>query len=502
MILDYLGHSEFIAILKNASWQDVTILSDTWLSNYVVGDLMGRNPTFDINYDILNHIDAIFISHTHCDHLDPYTLIKLYKNLKNSPTLLLPETMLFLKDIFLEYLWEIKIIAMRNKEKYDINGITVRGYIFENENITNEDDVMSLFISNEKEIIYTEVDTIPPSNESTQNYLYKIFTEKNYESVVYLATRNELEGNLKLLDIEEREERKKFAQEYKNMREEEIEFEYSKFEQGADFRDIYKIKNFIRLFIGQGVTYPKALNNEFLKLHLMTLQDEKNIEKQIASEYGYNFPIDALEAGQRFEIKNGKIKKWDFIPYIRNLDFQIPQADITLLLKRNYANWPLQNTQREIQNQKSIIDNLLNTRFLPYRLWNSEDNLKNAIVKNENRKYTIAIKYGTKENFETVYYIFHFGQIKFEVWESKNGYFDEDYWASDIEDFYNWVQELYSNFLHTLTPWKAYRFWTSLGANFLNNDIVKRKFELHFKRAQEGRTPDEFVLDFYNQISS
>jgi L-ascorbate metabolism protein UlaG (beta-lactamase superfamily) len=104
MILDYLGHSEFIAILKNASGQDVTILSDTWLSNYAFGDLMGRNPTFDINYDILHHIDAIFISHTHCDHLDPYTLISLYKNLKNSPTLLIPETMLFLKDTFLKYL--------------------------------------------------------------------------------------------------------------------------------------------------------------------------------------------------------------------------------------------------------------------------------------------------------------------------------------------------------------------------------------------------------------
>jgi L-ascorbate metabolism protein UlaG (beta-lactamase superfamily) len=193
MILDYLGHSEFIATLKNKSGKDVTILSDTWLSDHIVGDLMGRNPTFSLDYSVLTQIDAIFISHAHTDHLDPYTLVGLYKNLASKPILLIPETLTFLKSTFEEFLPEAKIITMRNKEKYDINGVTVRGYIFENEGLTNEDDVMSLFISNDTEIVYTEVDTVPPSNENTQNYLYKIFTERNYESVVYLATRNELE---------------------------------------------------------------------------------------------------------------------------------------------------------------------------------------------------------------------------------------------------------------------------------------------------------------------
>ncbi len=500
MIIDYLWHSEFLATLKNSNNEEVKILSDSWLSDYVVGDMMGRNPTFSLNYRLLESIDAIFISHAHCDHLDPYTLIDLYKNLKNSPILLLPETLSFLKDLFIKYLWDIKIIMMRNKEKYEINGITVRWYIFENENITNEDDVMSLFISNETEIIYTEVDSIPPSNEETQNYLYKIFTEKKYENIVYLATRNELEWNLKLLDIDETSKRLKFAEEYKHSRLEEIEYEYSKYEYWADFKDIYKIKNFIRIFIGQWISYPKELNPEFLKLRLMTLEDNKNIEKSISSKYGYHFPIESFESGQRYEIQKWKIAKNSIVPYRENFDLQNPEINLKFDIKRWYVIWPLHNTQREKSRQEKIILDSLNNRFLPYRLGNVEDNLKNVILRDENRKYTICIKYWTLENYESTYYKVSFENFIFETWESKNWHFDEEYWANDIEDFYDGKQELYSNFLHTLKENKVYRFWTSLWANFLNNDLVKKKFELHFSEAKNWKSPRDFVLPYYKNI--
>lgn len=500
MIIDYLWHSEFLAILKNKKEEKVTILSDSWLSDYVVGDLMGRNPTFTLNYDILHSVDAIFISHAHCDHLDPYTLIELYKNFKKSPPLLLPETLSFLEEIFIKYLWEIKIIIMKNKEKYEINGVTVRGYIFENENITNEDDVMSLFISNEKEIIYTEVDSIPPSNEETQNYLHKIFTEKNYESVVYLATRNELEWNLRLLDITNVTKRQKFAEEYATSRYEEIECEYSKFRYWADFKDIYKIKNFTRILIGQWISYPKELNADFLKLRLMTLEKEREMEKEISSLYWYHFPIEYFESGQRYEINHWKVSKIGMVPYLNNFDFQNPETDLNIPLQRRYISWPLNNEWRSKERQKHIIEDVLNNRFLPYRLWNTEDNLKNIILRNENKKYTISIKFWTKENHKTTYYIIDFRQFRFEAWESKNAYFDEDYWANDIEDFYDGKQELYSNFLHTLKQNTAYRLWTSLWVNFLNNDLAKKKFELHFLRAVAWKNPREFVLNYYKNM--
>jgi hypothetical protein len=59
--------------------------------------------------------------------------------------------------------------------------------------LTNEDDVAGLFIANEKEILFTEVDLVPPETDEVQQYMYKKFGEHNYENRIYLATRNELE---------------------------------------------------------------------------------------------------------------------------------------------------------------------------------------------------------------------------------------------------------------------------------------------------------------------
>lgn len=67
-------------------------------------------------------IDAIYISHSHTDHLDPYTLIEIYsaysseqdfspvRNDKNKgPTLLIPFTLEYLAPLFREYLGDIDI---------------------------------------------------------------------------------------------------------------------------------------------------------------------------------------------------------------------------------------------------------------------------------------------------------------------------------------------------------------------------------------------------------
>jgi L-ascorbate metabolism protein UlaG (beta-lactamase superfamily) len=78
---------------------------------------MQRNPIIDIDFSKFNDLDAIFLSHSHMDHIDPYSLIKLYKNLKSKPLLLLPETLSYLKKLLKENLdCEIKIL--KNKETF------------------------------------------------------------------------------------------------------------------------------------------------------------------------------------------------------------------------------------------------------------------------------------------------------------------------------------------------------------------------------------------------
>lgn len=173
------------------------------------------------------------------------------------------------------------------------------------------------------------------------------------------------------------------------------------------------------------------------------------------------------------------------IAYLTSLRYENPKIDISYRFERKYFTAPVDDVLRDKTHQESIILELLNTRFLPYQFGNTEISLKNMMLKNG--RYTIKIKYGTSQEFQEVWYSCDFSKVVFQVMESKNGYYDESYWANDIEDFYNGVQELYSNFHHTLEPSKTYLFWTCLGANFINNDMVYKKFQYHFGKAKQGK---------------
>ncbi|MEA3387230.1 MAG: MBL fold metallo-hydrolase [Patescibacteria group bacterium] len=82
---------------------------------------MERNPMIKVDYDTLPEIDAIFLSHSHCDHVDPYTLIEMYKNRHPRPLLLIPETIEFLIPLFKEYLPKQKIQVLKNEQIFNLN---------------------------------------------------------------------------------------------------------------------------------------------------------------------------------------------------------------------------------------------------------------------------------------------------------------------------------------------------------------------------------------------
>lgn len=96
--------------------------------------------------------------------------------------------------------------------------------MFDQDEITNEDDVMTLAIASHREIVFAEIDTIPPDSLEVQKLLKKLFTKRSYESILYLASRNELEGNLKILDAQDEKSRENSRREYLAMRKEEIEW--------------------------------------------------------------------------------------------------------------------------------------------------------------------------------------------------------------------------------------------------------------------------------------
>lgn len=490
MKIHYLWHSEFLIEIKNSAWETIKILSDAWLSNYAFGDMMARYPKIEIDYEKLE-IDAIFLSHSHSDHLDPYTLAKIYKNLKPRPLLLIPETLLFLVPLFEKYLPKQKIQILKSWVTFNLKWIDITGIIFENNYLTNEDDVMTLAISNETELLYTDVDTVPPENEESINMLYDLFTAKNYEQALYMSTRNELPWNFKIIEAKSTEERKNILKEYTTQRIEEIEYNYFRFEEDfIECSDIQELPYFMKSVIGQWIVAP---NPEFLKLRILKLEQEAKLEKNAAKKYGRNFPITHFEAGKTYEIKNRKFEiSWN-IPFLKSIEMPNPQTNLDLELWKVDKVGPLDKRKWNFKAQEQKILEMLNNKFLPYRMANSEDNLKNAILTSKNHKYVVKIRYGNEQEYFERNYFYSFGSIKFEEERGKHEDYNEDYWANDLEDFLEWTQELYSNFWHKLHPKKTYRVWTMLGANFINNDILYKKFAFHFKRASLGKSVDSFV---------
>ncbi len=63
---------------------------------------MERSVRVELDPEKIATIDAIYISHSHTDHLDPYTLTEIYKH--GSPILMIPFTLAYLAPLFREYL--------------------------------------------------------------------------------------------------------------------------------------------------------------------------------------------------------------------------------------------------------------------------------------------------------------------------------------------------------------------------------------------------------------
>lgn len=490
MKIHYLWHSEFIVEMKNNKNETVKILCDSWLSDYAFWDMMMRNPKIKIDYSKFD-IDAIFISHSHCDHLDPYTLTEIYKNIMPRPLLLIPETLCFLMPIFKKYLPKQKIEILKNKKTFCLNGIDITWIIFENDYITNEDDVMTLAISNDKELVYTDVDTHPPENEESIELLYELFTHKNFNQALYMSTRNELSWNFRVLEAKSKEERKKIASQYKEQRIQEIEYNYYRFDEDfIESSDIQDLPYFMKAVVWQWIIHP---NSEFLKLRILKLDEEANLEKNASKKYKKNFPITHFEAWKTYKIEKRTFEIESNIYLLKEIDFKNPKTDLQTEIFKIDKLGPIDNFKRNFKAQEQKILTMLNNKFLPYRLANTEDNLKNAILNSKNHKYVVKIRYWILEDYFERNYYFDFSSTVFEEERWEHGDYNEDYWANDLEDFLEWKQELYSNFWHNLNPKKTYRVWTCLWANFLNNDILLKKYDFHFKRASIEKDVNSFV---------
>lgn len=494
MIITPLGHTEFLVDIKNSHSENVRILVDSWLSGFSVWDLMERRCDVVLDAEKIQTLDVIYLSHSHTDHLDPYTLLEIYRY--NSPILVIPMTLQYLIPLFTSFLGNIQIEILFPDKPYVYRWITFTGYMFAETEVTNEGDVMTIALENETELLFAEIDTMPEEdNRETQEKLFQIFTKKEYSVACYLASRNELAWDLKALDLWE-SKRKAFRSEYIAERKEAMYFSYQKheYEDFSDFPQLYRIPHFVRGFIWQGICYPNALSRELSELQLFPLPEIASMEADIARECGYEFPQKSLLPGRQYILENGQIetgrKDCPIGEIVKRNTLNV--GDWKYAHKRIYAVGPLfPRDTLNLPEAKSRILHILNTRFLPYWSAHPLSNLRSALIKHSGA-YRILFK--TRDEKASFACIYTLEWEMFDVVDTvlENSSYDEVYWLEDILDFLDGRQELYSNFWHALDPRMTYRLWICLGANFCNHDLIIKKYRLHFERAVRGETSEEY----------
>lgn len=210
------------------------------------------------------------------------------------------------------------------------------------------------------------------------------------------------------------------------------------------------------------------------------------MEADIARGFGYEFLQKALLPGRQYKVENGTIETGRKECPIGDIIQDAESSRKNLEEKRIYASSPLiprEYNEENLYDAKNQILDILNNRFLPYWSASSMASFRSALIKNPEGAYRILFKL---ENFESIVFEYSFASSSFsEVSYIAKMYIDEDYWLSDILDFLDGKQELYSNFWHVLDPKKIYRLWMCLGANFCNNDLVLAKYHFHFDRAMQ-----------------
>ncbi len=485
MKIYFLGHSEILIEIKNNHNKKIKILNDCWLSNYAFGDFLQRNPIWYSYTNFLKDLDYIYISHPHCDHLDPYTLYPIYQLYK--PKILLPENLLWLEKLIKKYI-QTEIIILPNNQLQKIDGLNFYGITFSSKYETNEKDVMSLFIWNDDEIIFLEEDIAIPEEEEAYEIIYNKFSRKDFKTRIYISIRNELEGFFLSTDEEDYKQRNLKIQQYIKKRNEEIEWDYYKFIINKNIKNIYKIKNLIKIYIGQGMIYPVEYFDKLLDISCpLSLERLVDIEKRIMKKYNFNVNLYSQEVGSSIEIHNGFIK--DKGPFSK--EFKYFSTDYkNINFRKEILNAPVFSEKRNTGNQEKLVKQLLERLYI---YLNSNPEI--PFIKLIKEQYTIGILYGIKYKYNIKYYQLNFRNYGFvEINSAENLNVFEWYWANDIEDYYNGKLDLFSSVLLNLKNFKSFYFWTMMGIPFLNNDIVYNKMNFHFQNAFTNHKVEDFVL--------
>ena len=469
---------------------------------------MGRFPRLRFSMKTLGTIDAIYISHAHCDHLDPYTLVRIWKEMEQPPVLWLPISLSFLLPLFNQYLDDPDIRILPPLEPVVFRGIELFGFYNVDSDPSNEDDVMILVATNGSERVLVEADArLALDLINFRTFISSLLCDSAIKSAVYLTTENELNGTIESRLCETAAEREELQEMAFNDLVEAVNFLYVPIEHQMDEdpTDLWHGNHVLRLIHGQGLSAPHELDSQWHSiLFPIRLNDRVQIEQQIAAHNGYCHSIEGLTVGSTHLIEQGEIieitpmEGLELLGHETERDFEPYSPFFPTLLHA-----PLRGDKRNTIEQRLRLTNLLNQVFLPYLHGNRHPPFLHILAEHQGT-YSIRIYYGNAQSFQMFDYIVGYEHHSFVEHTVSNDIAPESqeaYWANDIEDLLDGRCDEFSVFCRRQFPVPYMRLWSCLATPLLNSEYVKNRVRIHFERATQGLTPGSWVLNLYKTDS-
>ncbi len=497
MQITALGHSCVLLDFHNEQTGDNTrILVDPWLSDHATGDGMGRFPRVRFRADVLGPVHAVYLSHAHCDHLDPYTLVRLWQELVSPPVLLLPVSLSFLLPIFQKHLDSLEVHVVAPHVPTTFRGLELLGFFDVGSYPSNEDDVMVLVVTNGSERVLVEADArlsleIPEFRE----YITELMRGPNIESAVFLTTENELTGTIESRTCKTTEERMDLVEHAVNEMLEAVEQLYAPAE---DPDDLWHGEHVVRLVHGQGLTAPQELDPRWQRiLFPVTIDDRVHAERAAAERNGCALSVGSLTVGCVHTIVAGCVQTTEPMDGLALLDREEDRKfDARLPFFPDQPCAPIRSGERDVDHQRSEVGSLLNERFLPHLHGAAMPPVLHLLA-SHGGTYRIRVHYGEVIDEQVWDYVLSFGARNFVEVAPGEQEAQEVYWANDLEDFLEGRCDEFSSFCRKQLPFKEMRLWVTLAMPLLNSDLVFKRVQLHFERAASGLTPGSYVMGMY-----
>ncbi len=497
MRITALGHSAFLLEMEPAAaGAPVRVLADPWIEDYLAGDLLGRFPRIRLDVAALGPIDAVFLSHSHTDHLCPYSLTRLWAAFDSPPSLILPRSLEFLAPLLETRLRGSEMVFLDDGRPVDFGGVSICGFFNPETGATNEDDVMVLVARNGRETFLSECDAVLPFyHPAGRELVTSIVLEGEPETICFMTTRNEGEATMAMLAARDPDDRRARLERSIERTCDEIGEIYTPLDELAT--DLWQCDNLVRLVAGQGIGFPQKLDTGWNRvLFPIRLEDRVRMEREIAASLGCLHAIEELVPGSVHVVEGGRFVERSPARGVELLDREEERHfDADLDLIEDFPDAPLRDEPRDGDAQLRRIAECLDRRFLPHLIGARTPPVEHLLAESGG-EYRIRVRVGTSADWTQRDFRLRFARMRFEETDAV-GDADEHYWANDLEDFLDGRCDEFSTVIRHPLPARSQRLWLCLGLPYLNNDIIERKLAFHFDRAARGESLEEWVLSFY-----